>query len=222
MAPDSRRVISHHCDTIDDMDNTDNRNTPMDLDTRLLKSRKVWLNGEVNTGTAHDVASMMLLLHEERSDEPITFLINSPGGSITDGCCMLDMCRMVAESTPIITLGLGMCASMGQIMLTCAGTPGLRCITRGTRVLVHQPSSGVAGTESDIRTQSELILSMKEQLAGYTASRTGLDVKAVLDLYERGDCWFTADDAVGMGLADHIVDSEDDIMRIYGEWRDAR
>ena len=115
-----------------------------------------------------------------------------------------------------------MCVIMEEVVLTCAGTPGFRCITRGTRVLVHQPSSGVAGTESDIRTQSELILSMKRQLAEYTASRTKLGVDAVLDLYERGDCWFTADDAVGMGLADHIVDTEDDISGIYEEWRNAR
>jgi ATP-dependent Clp protease protease subunit len=102
----------------------------------------------------------------------------------------------------IVTVGIGMCASMGQFLLS-SGTKGKRYATPNTRVLLHQPSGGFGGTADDIQTQAELILSMKKQLASITADQTGKTVEQVMKDGDR-DRWFTAEEALEYGFIDHI------------------
>jgi len=102
----------------------------------------------------------------------------------------------------IVTVGVGMCASMGQFLLS-SGTKGKRYATPNTRVLLHQPSGGFGGTASDIQTQAELILSMKQQLAGITAEQTGKTADEIMAAGDR-DRWFTAQEALEFGFIDHI------------------
>jgi len=105
----------------------------------------------------------------------------------------------------IVTVGIGMCASMGQFLLS-SGTKGKRYATPKTRVLLHQPHGGFGGTASDIQTQAELIMSMKRQLASLTAEQTGKTVEQIMADGDR-DRWFTAAEALEYGFIDHIQTS---------------
>jgi ATP-dependent Clp protease protease subunit len=167
---------------------------------RLLKERIVWLGSDVRDDNANEICAKMLLLAAEDPHRDIYFYINSPGGSITAGMAIYDTMQYVPND--IVTVGIGMCASMGQFLLT-SGTPGKRYATPNTRVLLHQPHGGFGGTASDIRTQAALINSMKSQLAGITAERTGKTVEQVMLDGDR-DRWFTAAEALDYGFIDHI------------------
>ncbi len=167
---------------------------------RLLKDRIVWLGSEVRDDMANEICAKILLLAAEDSTKDIYLYINSPGGSITAGMAIYDTMQYVPND--IVTVGIGMCASMGQFLLS-SGTRGKRYATPNTRVLLHQPSGGYGGTADDIQTQAELILSMKRQLAAITAAQTGKTVEQVMKDGDR-DRWFTAEEALEYGFIDHI------------------
>ena len=167
---------------------------------RLLKDRIVWLGSEVRDDMANEICAKILLLAAEDSTKDIFLYINSPGGSITAGMAIYDTMQYVPND--IVTVGIGMCASMCQFLLS-SGTKGKRYATPNTRVLLHQPSGGFGGTADDIQTQAELILSMKKQLASITAEQTGKTVEQVMKDGDR-DRWFTAQEALEYGFIDHI------------------
>ena len=167
---------------------------------RLLRDRIVWLGDEVRDDNANEICAKLLLLAAEDSTKDIFLYINSPGGSITAGMAIYDTMQYVPND--IVTVGLGMCASMGQFLLS-SGTKGKRYATPNTRVLLHQPHGGFGGTASDIQTQAELILSMKRQLATLTAEQTGKTVEQIMADGDR-DRWFTAQEALEYGFIDHI------------------
>jgi ATP-dependent Clp protease protease subunit len=167
---------------------------------RLLKDRIVWLGSEVRDDMANEICAKILLLAAEDAEKDIFLYINSPGGSITAGMAIYDTMQYVPNN--IVTVGIGMCASMGQFLLS-SGTKGKRYATPNTRVLLHQPSGGFGGTASDIQTQAELIMSMKRQLAAITATQTGKTVDQVMLDGDR-DRWFTAQEALEYGFIDHI------------------
>ena len=167
---------------------------------RLLKDRIVWLGSEVRDDMANEICAKILLLAAEDAEKDIFLYINSPGGSITAGMAIYDTMQYVPND--IVTVGIGMCASMGQFLLS-SGTKGKRYATPNTRVLLHQPSGGFGGTASDIQTQAELIMSMKRQLAAITAAQTGKTVDEVMLDGDR-DRWFTAEEALEYGFIDQI------------------
>ncbi len=167
---------------------------------RLLKDRIVWLGSEVRDDNANEICAKILLLAAEDAEKDIFLYINSPGGSITAGMAIYDTMQYVPND--IVTVGIGMCASMGQFLLS-SGTKGKRYATPNTRVLLHQPHGGFGGTASDIQTQAELIMSMKRQLASITAAQTGKTVDQVMLDGDR-DRWFTAKEALEYGFIDHI------------------
>jgi ATP-dependent Clp protease protease subunit len=167
---------------------------------RLLKDRIVWLGSEVRDDMANEICAKILLLAAEDAEKDIFLYINSPGGSITAGMAIYDTMQYVPNN--IVTVGIGMCASMGQFLLS-SGTKGKRYATPNTRVLLHQPSGGFGGTASDIQTQAELIMSMKRQLSSITAAQTGKTVDQVMLDGDR-DRWFTAQEALEYGFIDHI------------------
>ena len=173
---------------------------PNGIFERLLKDRIIWLGAEVRDDNANEICAKMLLLAAEDSTKDIFLYINSPGGSITAGMAIYDTMQYVPND--IVTVGIGMCASMGQFLLS-AGTKGKRYATPNTRVLLHQPHGGYGGTASDIQTQADLIVSMKKQLATITAEATGKSVEQVMADGDR-DRWFTADEALEYGFIDHI------------------
>lgn len=167
---------------------------------RLLKDRIVWLGSDVRDDNANEICAKILLLAAEDSTKDIYLYINSPGGSITAGMAIYDTMQYVPND--IVTVGIGMCASMGQFLLS-SGTKGKRYATPNTRVLLHQPHGGFGGTASDIQTQAELIISMKKQLASITAAQTGKTLEQIMADGDR-DRWFTAAEALEYGFIDHI------------------
>jgi len=175
---------------------------------RLLKDRIIWLGSEVRDENSNEIAAKLLLLAAEDDKRDIYLYINSPGGSITAGMAIYDTMQFVPND--IVTVGIGMAASMGQLLLT-AGTKGKRYITPNARVLLHQPHGGFGGTASEIQTQAKLITSMKQRLAEITAEATGKTVEQIHADGDR-DRWFTAEEALEYGFVDHIRASASDVV----------
>ena len=174
---------------------------------RLLRDRIIWLGEEVRDENANEICAKILLLAAEDPNKDIYLYINSPGGSITAGMAIYDTMQFVPND--IVTVGIGMAASMGQLLLT-AGTAGKRYITPNARVLLHQPHGGFGGTASDIQTQAQLILDMKKRLAEITAERTGKSVEQINADGDR-DRWFSAQQALEYGFVDHVRESATDV-----------
>src|SRR3954462_6422693 len=175
---------------------------------RLLRDRIIWLGSEVRDENANEIAAKLLLLAAEDSEKDIFLYINSPGGSITAGMGLYD--TMQFGPNDIVTVGIGMAASMGQLLLT-AGTKGKRYITPNARVLLHQPHGGFGGTSSDIQTQAQLIIDMKNRLAQITADATGKSIEQINIDGDR-DRWFNAQEALDYGFVDHIRESAADVI----------
>ena len=174
---------------------------------RLLRERIVWLGSEVRDENANAICAKILLLAAEDPDKDIYLYINSPGGSITAGMAIYDTMQFVRPD--VVTVGMGMAASMGQFLLS-SGTKGKRYATPHTRVLMHQPLGGLGGTATDIRIQADLILSMKNQLAELIAEQTGKSVEQIHADSDR-DHWFTATEALEYGFIDKIVTGSGDV-----------
>ena len=191
--------------------------TPMGLGDsvyqRLLKERIIWLGGEVRDDNANAICAQLLLLAAEDPERDIYLYINSPGGSVTAGMAIYDTMQYVKPD--VVTVGMGLAASMGQFLLT-AGAPGKRYITPHTRVLLHQPLGGAGGSATDIRINADLIVGMKKELAQITASRTGKSVEQVEADGDR-DHWFTAQEALEYGFVDQVIDSPQEIGNRGGE-----
>ena len=174
---------------------------------RLLKERIIWLGGEVRDENANTICAQLLLLAAEDPDRDIYLYINSPGGSVTAGMAIYDTMQYVKPD--VVTVGMGLAASMGQFLLT-AGAPGKRYITPHTRVLLHQPLGGAGGSATEIRINADLILGMKKELASITAARTGKTVEQVEADGDR-DHWFSAAEALEYGFVDRVINSPDEI-----------
>ena len=180
---------------------------------RLLKERIIWLGDEVRDENANVICAQLLLLAAEDPEKDIYLYINSPGGSVTAGMAIYDTMQFIQPD--VVTVGMGMAASMGQFLLT-AGAKGKRYITPHARVLMHQPSGGAGGSATDIRINADLIIAMKHELAEITASNTGHTVEEIIADSDR-DHWFSATEALDYGFIDHIVTSSREIGAQNGE-----
>lgn len=175
---------------------------------RLLKERIIWLGSEVRDENANMICAQLLLLAAEDPDRDIYLYINSPGGSVTAGMAIYDTMSYIKPD--VATVGMGLAASMGQFLLS-AGTKGKRYITPHTRVLMHQPLGGAGGRASEIRINADLILQMKQELSELNAEHTGKTVEQILADSDR-DHWFTAQEAVDYGFADHIITNSSSVV----------
>lgn len=169
---------------------------------RLHKERIIWLGSEVRDDNANAICAQMLLLAAEDPDSDIYLYINSPGGSVTAGMAIYDTMQYIKPD--VVTVAMGMAASMGQFLLS-SGTPGKRYATPHARILMHQPSGGVGGTASDIRINADFLLQTKRQMAELTAQQTGQTVEQINADADR-DRWFTAQEALEYGFIDHVVE----------------
>ncbi len=176
---------------------------------RLLKERIIWLGSEVRDENANIICAQMMLLAAEDPEKDIYLYINSPGGSVTAGMAIYDTMQYVQPD--VVTVGMGMAASMGQFLLT-AGAKGKRYITPHTRVLMHQPLGGAGGTATEIRINADLILKMKQELAEIIAENTGKPVEQIIADSDR-DNWFSAQEALEYGFVDHIIESQSSIRK---------
>ena len=168
---------------------------------RLLQQRIIVLGQQVDSEISNRIAAQMLLLSAEDQEADISLYINSPGGSVPDGMAIFDTMQFI--SCDVATYGMGMAASMGQFLLS-AGTPGKRYALPHCQILMHQPSAGVGGTESDITIQAELFKRHKREMAELIAEHTGQTVERIMTDFDR-DRWFSAQEALEYGFVDHVI-----------------
>ena len=180
---------------------------PQDLDghiyQRLLKERIVFLGSEVKDQNANAICAQMLLLTAEDETSDIFLYINSPGGSVDSGMAIYDTMQFVPND--VVTVGMGLAASMGQFLLA-AGTKGKRYALPHARIMMHQPSGGIGGSASDIKIQAEQSLLLKKQLNELQAQHTGQTLEQI-EIDSDRDRWFTADQAKDYGLVDQVITS---------------
>ena len=170
---------------------------------RLLRHRIIFLGQQVDDDIANRICAELVLLASEDERRDISIYINSPGGSVYAGMAIYDIMQYVPND--VATYALGMAASMGQFLLT-AGTRGKRYALPHAQILMHQPSGGIGGTESDIRIQAEQMRHIKRTLFERTAFHTGKPIEEIERDADR-DRWFTAEDAMKYGFVDHVIHS---------------
>ena len=168
---------------------------------RLLRERIVFLGQPVDDAIANQISAQLLLLAAEDPKRDIHLYINSPGGSVTAGMAIYDTMQLVEPD--VATFALGLAASMGQFLLS-AGTPGKRYALAHARILMHQPSAGVAGTASDIAIQAEQYKLTKREMAELIAEQTG-QTKEQIERDSDRDRWFTAAQALDYGFVDQVL-----------------
>jgi ATP-dependent Clp protease protease subunit len=173
-----------------------------DVYERLLKERIIFLGQQIDQGTANLVCAELLLLSAEDAERDIRLYINSPGGSVTDGLAIYDTMQFV--SCDVVTVCLGLAASMGQFLL-CAGAPGKRYALPHSRILMHQPSGQMQGAAADIAIQAEQIVYLKRMMAERIAFHTGQPVERIEQDSDR-DRWFTAEEAREYGFIDQVIE----------------
>ena len=174
-----------------------------DLASRLLKDRIILLNDAIDTQLATSVISQLLVLESENSEAPITIYINSPGGSITDGLAIYDVMNKI--KCPVITVCVGMAASMAAFLLSC-GSRGKRYCLPNSTVMIHQPIGGVQGQAAEIKIVATRILNLYDKLAEIMSKNSFIDKETMKEALDR-DNYLTPEEALKMGLVDIIIDS---------------
>lgn len=172
-----------------------------DIFSRLLRDRIIILGEEVTAASANIIVAQLLFLESEDPTKDISLYINSPGGSVTAGLAIYDTMQYIKSD--VQTICLGQAASMGALLLA-AGTAGKRYILPSARVMIHQPWGGVNGQVSDISIHARELLRIKKLSVEYFAQHTGKSYETIANDIER-DYFFTAEEAVSYGLADHIM-----------------
>jgi ATP-dependent Clp protease protease subunit len=172
-----------------------------DIYSRLLKERVVFLVGPVTETTANLIVAQLLFLESENPDKEISFYINSPGGSVSDGLAIYDTMQFVKPA--VSTLCIGQAASMGALLLA-AGAKGKRFCLPNSRVMIHQPMGGFQGQASDVEIHAREILNRKAKLNEIFAKHTGQDLKTVERDTDR-DNFLSAEQAQGYGIIDKVL-----------------
>ena len=178
----------------------------MDIFSRLLRERIIFVTGGVHDGMASIVVAQLLLLESENPKKEIAMYINSPGGLVTAGMAIYDTMQFVRS--PIVTLCIGQAASMGSLLL-CAGEKGMRFALPNARVMVHQPSGGFSGQASDIQRHAEDIVKMKRRLNELYVKHTGQPYEVIEKTLDR-DHFMTADQALAFGIIDKVRDKREE------------
>ncbi|MEU6550000.1 ATP-dependent Clp protease proteolytic subunit [Streptomyces sp. NPDC046915] len=167
---------------------------------RLLNERIIFLGQQVDDDIANKITAQLLLLAAD-PDKDIYLYINSPGGSVTAGMAIYDTMQYIPND--VVTIGMGMAASMGQFLLT-GGTAGKRFALPHTDIMMHQGSAGLGGTVSDIKIQAQYLLRTKKTMSELTALHSGQTVETIIRDGDR-DRWFTPEEAKEYGLIDEII-----------------
>ena len=178
-----------------------------DIFSRLLKDRIIFLSEDVNSASASTVIAQMLFLESEDPDKEISFYINSPGGSVTDGMGIIDTMNYI--KCPVTTICIGMAASMGAMLLT-NGTKGKRFAIPNAEILIHQPliggqGGGISGQTTEIKIHADQMIKTREKLNRILSEQTGQPLEVIERDTER-DHYMTAQEALEYGLIDGIMD----------------
>ena len=172
-----------------------------DIFSRLLNDRIVFLGEEVTDVSANLVIAQLLHLESQDSEKDISLYINSPGGSVTAGLAILDTMNYI--KCDVSTICLGECASMGAVMLS-AGAKGKRYCLPNSMVLIHQPSGGAQGQQTEIQIVADFMRKTRDRLNNILASNTGQPLEVIERDTER-DNYMTAEEAMAYGLVDKVI-----------------
>ena len=179
----------------------------IDIFSRLLKERIIFLNGEVNDEMAPLICAQLLFLESENPKKDIYMYINSPGGVITSGLAIYDTMQYI--TCDVNTLCIGQACSMGSFLLA-GGAKGKRFSLPNSQIMIHQPSGGAKGQAADIEIQAKLILDMRKRLNAMYAKNTGQKLATIEKAMDR-DNFMTPEEAKKFGLIDHIVASREEM-----------
>ena len=182
------------------IEKTYNKEYAYDIYSRLLKDRIIFITGEINDNTADTVISELLYLDSLNHDD-ISIYINSPGGNITSGMAIYDTMNYI--NSDIVTIGMGLCASMAAFLLS-SGTIGKRYLLQNTEVMIHQPLGGAQGQATEIKIAAEHILKIKNKMNKILAKNTKQNIKKIEKDTER-DNFMDALEAKKYGLIDEIL-----------------
>lgn len=175
----------------------------MDIFSRLMADRIIFLGTEIDADVANIITSQLLYLNTMDDKTEIKLFINSPGGSIIDGLAIYDMMQYISPN--VETYAIGLAASMGAVLLS-SGTKGKRFALPHSKIMIHQPMGGIApGTqESDIKIAYEEIKQYKQTLYEILSKNTGVMYSQIVEDADR-DCWFNAEEAKSYGLIDEVL-----------------
>lgn len=173
----------------------------MDVFSRLMMDRIIFLGEGINDYVANIVTAQLLFLESTDRARDIQMYINSPGGSVYAGLGIYDTMQFI--SPDVATICTGMAASMAQILL-CAGVQGKRTALRHSRIMIHQPSGAIGGQASDIEITAREIKKLRQELYNITAHHTGKDADTIARDSDR-DFWMTAQEGKEYGLIDEVL-----------------
>ena len=176
-----------------------------DIYSRLLNDRIVFLGEEINSVTANLVIAQLLHLESQDAEKDISLYINSPGGEVYSGLAILDTMNFIKPD--VSTICVGMAASMAAVLLA-SGARGKRFCLPNSMVMIHQPSGGVQGQQTEIEIVAEEIRRNRTNLNQILADATGQPIERVEQDTER-DNYMTSDEALAYGLVDRIMTSRD-------------
>jgi ATP-dependent Clp protease protease subunit len=174
----------------------------MDVFSRLMMDRIIFMGVPVNDYVANVIQAQMLFLESSDPKRDIQMFINSPGGSVIDGMGIYDTMQYV--SPDVATICTGLAASMGAVLLT-AGTKGKRTCLPHSRVMIHQPSGGMRGQFTDMEISYNLIKQLRDELYDIMAKHTGRKFEDIEKDSDR-DNWMTAQQAKDYGLVDEVLE----------------
>ncbi|MBR2286258.1 MAG: ATP-dependent Clp protease proteolytic subunit [Alphaproteobacteria bacterium] len=172
-----------------------------DIYSRLLRDRIIMVGGEIEPNMANSVVAQLLFLESENPNADISMYINSPGGDVSAGWAIMDTMQYI--KAPVSTIGMGLVASMGSVLLA-AGEKGKRFVLPNTQVMIHQPMAGAQGQITDMEIQLAQFQKNKKTLVKQMATFTGRKEKEVFDAMER-DNWMTPTEAKDFGLIDGVL-----------------
>ena len=174
--------------------------TQMDVFSRLMMDRIIFLGTEINDYTANVIQAQLLYLDSADSERDISIYLNTPGGSVYAGLGIYDTMQFCRCN--IKTICTGLAASMGAVLLV-AGTAGMRAALPHSRVMIHQPLGGIQGQASDIEITAREILKLKDELYQILAQHTGQDIERIRQDADR-DHWMTAQEALEYKMIDRV------------------
>ena len=174
--------------------------TQMDVFSRLMMDRIIFLGTEINDYTANVIQAQLLYLSSADADRDISIYLNTPGGSVYAGLGIYDTMQFVKSRVSTICTGLA--ASMGAVLLV-AGEPGMRAALPHSRVMIHQPLGGVQGQASDIEITAREILKLKDELYQIIADHSGQSIERIRQDADR-DHWLTAQEALDYKMIDKV------------------
>ncbi|AEV94845.1 ATP-dependent Clp endopeptidase proteolytic subunit ClpP [Pediococcus claussenii] len=180
-----------------------------DIYSRLLKDRIIMLSGAIDDDLANSIIAQLLFLDAQDSEKDIYLYINSPGGVVTSGLAIYDTMRFIKSD--VQTIVMGMAASMASV-LASSGTKGKRFALPHSEVMIHQPSGGAQGQQTEIEIAAEQILKTRKELNHILAENSGQPFETVNRDTER-DNYLTAQDAVDYGLIDGIMENNSEISK---------